>query len=199
MVSRAIATFRRRKFFIKKGLQGGFVLGFSLAVFAGFAANMVVAYFLIDRELTEGLYKIHLRARSTAEIAGPVLWKLGAVTVPSILAVSAAVGYFLTRRVEVPLQDFRASVERIADGDFTRKIEEDMPDENLPNAFNAMTDSLASRFGSLKKSVERLDNTSAALERAVADERPRGELEDLARELASAGAEAGGELSRFRL
>ena len=199
MVSRAIATFRRRKFFIKKGLQGGFVLGFSLAVFAGFAANMVVAYFLIGRELTEGLYKIHLRARSTAEIAGPILWKLGAVTVPSILAVSAAVGYFLTRRVEVPLQDFRASVERIADGDFTRKIEEDMPDENLPNAFNAMTGSLAARFGALKKSVERLDNTSVALERAVADGRPRKELEGLAREISSAGAEAGGELSRFRL
>ncbi len=99
-MQRSYPRFRRRHFFTDKALQSRFILGFSLAVFFGILINLLVVYFLIDRELAAELYKIHLKVRTTSEIALPILWRLGAVTIPLILIVAAVIGRYLTRRVE---------------------------------------------------------------------------------------------------
>jgi methyl-accepting chemotaxis protein len=163
---KTFSRFRRRRFFINKGLQSRFVIGFSAAVLVGFLFNLVLAYFLIDRELTEGLYTIHVKARSTAEIAGPILWKLGVVTVPLILAASAAIGYLLTRGIEVPLGSFRRSVARVSEGDFTHRLSIERLDR-LSETFNSMTESLEERFGFVRRSVDRLDESCTRLKRML--------------------------------
>jgi len=71
MDSAVQSRFRRRNYLINRRLQSRFIAGFSAAVLLGFLANLLVAYFLIDRELSQELYKIHIKIRTTSEIAVP--------------------------------------------------------------------------------------------------------------------------------
>ncbi|HBG47355.1 MAG TPA: hypothetical protein DDW94_10260 [Deltaproteobacteria bacterium] len=146
----------RRNYFINKGLQSRFVAGFSLAVLAGLLANLFIAYFLIDRELAQELYKIHIKIRTTSEIAVPILIKLSAITVSAILVFSAVIGFFLTRRIELPLLELREAVRRISRGDFTQSISLKIPGE-LPSVFNAMSRSLEAAFSPMIKSGKALE------------------------------------------
>ena len=41
------------------------------------------------------LYRIHLRIRTTSEIAVPILWKLSLIIIPLIIVISAVLGYVL--------------------------------------------------------------------------------------------------------
>lgn len=187
--------FRRRSFFINSGLQGRFTAGFTLAVFLGLAVNLLVSYFLIDRVLNEELYKIHIKIRTTSEVAVPILLKLSALTVPSILAVSAAVGFFLTRRIELPLQQFRVLMHDRSRGDFSTDLSENMPGE-LPAAFNSMSRSLEAAFRSLKKSASSLDKESRRL---TGPEAARAEIKDALEAITEARERVSLVISKFKV
>lgn len=180
--------FRRRSYFINMRLQSGFVASFSSAVLLGFLCNLFIAYFLIDRELSQELYKIHIKIRTTSEIAVPILLKLSAVTVSTILVISAAIGYFLTRRLELPLLELREAVAGIARGDLTRRLSKKIPGE-LPEVFNAMSRSLDAQFSSIKKSGQVLERETRRLERP-------GLTRQEAREALGSLAEARSSISR---
>ena len=191
--------YRRRKFFVNKGLQSRFVIGFSSAVFVGFLVNLVLVYFLIDRELSEELYKIHLKIRTTSDIAVPVLLKLGAITIPSIVIVSAAIGYFLTRRVEGSLKEFRQVVGQTGRGDLTQRFEGSASTE-LSGPFNTAVISLERRFGALKKSGLALEDGLGRLNGAIGrDSVSRTEIEDALRGVSEARGRIGRELSGFKV
>lgn len=162
------ARWRRRNYFIDRKLQSRFAAAFAGTVLLGLLLNLLAAYFLIDRELGQGLYKIHIKIRTTSEIAVPVLLKLGAVTVSAVLSVSAVVGYFVLRRIELPLIELREAVKGVSSGDLTRRVSSEMPGA-LADAFNAMTISLASLFGPLKKSGQALEKASRGLEASASD------------------------------
>ena len=186
---------RRRKFFIKKGLQGRFVAGFTLAVFLGLLANLLVSYFLIDRELNEELYKIHIKIRTTSEIAVPILVKLGAVTVPSILLASAAIGFFLTRRIELPLLQFRDAIRSRARCDFSKDLSKKTP-LDMASAFNGMSRSLEAVFISFKKSAILLDKES---QRLTKPEAARDELKSARKAITMARESISLEISKFKV
>ena len=164
MDSAVQSRFRRRNYLINRRLQSRFIAGFSAAVLLGFLANLLVAYFLIDRELSQELYKIHIKIRTTSEIAVPILLKLSAVTVSTILVLSAVIGYFLTRRLELPLLELREAVASIAKGDLTRRLSKKIPG-GLPAVFNSMSRSLDALFISIKKSGQVLERETRRLER----------------------------------
>lgn len=164
MSADAFPKYRRRNFFIKRRLQGRFIAGFSIAIFLGYFLNLLLVYFLIDRELTSELYRIHLRIRTTSEIAVPILWKLSLITIPLIIVISAVLGYVLTRRVELPLLKFKQALKKAAEGDFTTSLAEDKITGGLAEAFNGMTASLAGSFRPLKDSTEMLDEARGRLE-----------------------------------
>ena len=187
--------FRRRNFFINKRLQGKFIAGFSLTVFLGLAANLLASYFLIDRELNEELYKIHIKIGTTSDIAVPILLKLSAITIPSILAVSALIGFLLTRRIELPLQQFRGVIQSRSRGDFSKGLSKNMPGE-LPAAFNGMSRSLEAVFGSLKKSASILDKESQRLGKPEA---ARAEIESALEAITEARENISLEISKFKV
>lgn len=173
----AFPKYRRRTFFIKRRFQGRFIAGFSIAVFLGYFLNLLLVYFLIDRELTSELYRIHLRIRTTSEIAVPILWKLSLIIIPLIIVISAVLGYVLTRRVELPLIKFKQALKKTAEGDFTTSLVEDKITGGLAETFNRMAASLAGSFRSVKDSVERLDEAHALLEREASGGGLRGRAE----------------------
>ncbi|MBI5345216.1 MAG: methyl-accepting chemotaxis protein [Deltaproteobacteria bacterium] len=158
MKESAHPKFRRRRFLIKKGLQSRFILGFSLAVLSGFCLDLFLAYFLIDRELAAGLYKSHIKIRSTAEIALPVFIKLSAVTVPAIIAISAVIGYYLTHSLERPLLSFNEALKGIGQGDLTQRLPEAQADP-LPEAFNKTSSALGASLCSIKEAAAGLEKS----------------------------------------
>jgi len=191
--------YRRRRFFINRTLQGRFVFGFSAAVFAGFLINLVLVYFLIDRELAEELYKIHLKIRTTSDIAVPVLLKLGAVTIPSIIIVSAAIGHFLTRGVEGSLKGFREAVGKISGGDLTQRFTAAASAE-LSGPLNNAVGSLEKRFGALKKSGLALVQASDRLKSTIGKEHLSvPEMQKTLAEVSQARGRIGQTISGFKL
>ena len=188
-------AFRRRKFFINRKLQSRFIAGFTLAVLLGLTANLLVSYFLIDRELNEELYKIHIKIRTTSEIAVPILLKLSAVTIPAILAASAVIGFFLTRRIEMPLLQFKDVIQSRSRGDFSKDLSKNMPGE-LPAAFNGMSRSLEAVFSSLKKSASILDKESVRLGKPEA---ARAEIESALEAITEARKSISLEISKFKV
>jgi len=193
--------FRRRNYFIKKGLQGSFVLSFSLAVLAGLFLNLLAAYFLIDRELAGELYRIHLKIRTTSEVAWPILWRLGAATVAVVLIVAAAIGWLLTKRVETLLRAFVDSVRKAAGGDLTERIEKKEGLENLPGAFNSVVASLGKDLAVIRGSVESAERLSNALRGALGEDvaASRSALQEPLRGLSNDAAMAAERISRFRV
>ncbi|MFQ5735612.1 MAG: hypothetical protein ACE5GY_01970 [Thermodesulfobacteriota bacterium] len=198
-MGRETIRYRRRKFFIKRGLQGRFVIGFSSAVLIGLLLNMLLVYFLIDRELASELYTIHLKIRTTSQIAVPVLWKLAAVTVPFILAVSAVVGYFLTRRVEGSLEEVGQTLKKTGHGDFTQRLGGSAGTE-LSGTFNSAVKSLARKFGALKTSGALLDEGLDRLNGALGRPSPsKKEIESALDRISEARERIGRELSGFKV
>lgn len=187
--------FRRRNYLVKKGLQSKFIAAFSLAVFLGLLANLLVSYFLIDRELTQELYKIHIKIRTTSEIAVPILLKLSAVTIPSILIASAVIGFILTRRIELPLLQFRDVIQSRSRGDFSKDLSKNMPGE-LPAAFNSMSRSLEAVFNSLKKSAASLDKES---ERLTRPEAARAEMKSALEAITEARGQISQTISKLKV
>jgi methyl-accepting chemotaxis protein len=192
--------YRRRHYFIKKGLQSRFIVGFSLAVLAGFLLNMAFAYRLIDRGLAEELYRVHIKIRSTSEIVLPILLRLAAFTVPVIFAAAAIVGYLLMRSIEMPLRRFREALRDAGRGDLSKGPPEGLPGD-LPEAYVRMTGALSRDLNDLKASVNEMDERFGALSALLSKgARPaREELLGAARAMAESADKAGRTLSRFKL
>lgn len=175
MDNKTFPAFRRRRYFIKKGLQVRFVLGFSSIVLLGFLLNLALAYFLIDNELAGTLYGVHLKVRATSAIIMPILVRLGALTVPFIVIVSAMVGYYLTQRTELPLHSFRNAVRKASLGYLDQGLPEGMTGE-LPGALNGTIGSLEARFRSLKRRASGLEKASDRLSSVITGRRNNEEL-----------------------
>lgn len=191
--------FRRRNFFIKKGLQSRFILGFTASVLGGFLLNLLLVYYLIDRALSQELYKIHIKIQTTSEIAGPVLWKLGAITVPLIVAAAYVIGYYLTKGVEEPLLSFESAVKKTGGGDLTQKLPRKAPGE-LPAFFNRMASSLEETFSAVKKSASELEKSYESLYAAgVTMPLSRKQAEDALKKASSARAGLHESLSKIKV
>ncbi|MEE9542894.1 MAG: methyl-accepting chemotaxis protein [Thermodesulfobacteriota bacterium] len=202
MRQRSYPRFRRRHFLTDKALQSRFILGFSLVVFFGILINLLVAYFLIDRELTAELYKIHLKVRTTSEIALPILWKLGAVTVPIIVIIAALIGRYFTRRVEEPLVPFLNVLKKTGEGDFTGRLDTD-GEGRLNEVFGAFNDTcgiVEDGFGSIKDAVADLERGLDDVDAMVSSKEgaPDAELSKALDALSALSEKALKELSRFK-
>lgn len=192
--------YRRRNYFIKKGLQGRFVLGFSATAFLGILLNLALVYILIDSQLTEELYKIHLKIRTTSEIAWPILWKLGALTIPAIIIAAFFIGYYLTRGVEMPLDDFTRAVRRISQGDFSQRLSK-VDDAGLAGPFNKMAGSLEKKLSAIKASEGELEKSLGRLSTLLSREGPRikAELSDALKRASEERVRAQQAVARFKV
>ena len=203
MRQRSYPRFRRRHFLTDKALQSRFILGFSLVVFFGILINLLVAYFLIDRELAAELYKIHLKVRTTSEIALPILWKLGAVTVPLIIIIAALIGRYFMRRVEEPLVPFLDALKRTGEGDFTGRLDTggDGRLTEVFEVFNNTCDAVGEGFGSIKGAVAGLERSVDELDALISrKERASGaELASALDDLSARSEKALKEVSRFKI
>lgn len=101
------------------------------------------------------LHLVGVVSQQVSEQAGATTTNL--IAMWSVIAVLALVGLggFIARRVSDPLVELAAGARRIADGDFTTKVDVRGANEitELAETFNAMTDSLHERSDALTKKV----------------------------------------------
>jgi methyl-accepting chemotaxis protein len=203
MEQRSYPRFRRRHFLTDKALQSRFILGFSLVAFFGIIINLLVAYFLIDRELAAELYKIHLKVRTTSEIALPILLKLGAVTVPLIIIIAALIGRYFMRRVEEPLLPFLDALKRTGEGDFTGRLDADGGGRlgEVFEVFNNTCDTVGEVFGSINGSVAELERSVDELDAIISrkDGSSGAEAASALDKLSARSEEALKEVLRFKI
>ena len=203
MEQRSYPRFRRRHFLTDKALQSRFILGFSLVVFFGILINLLVAYFLIDRELAAELYKIPLKVRTTSEIALPILWKLGAVTVPLVIIIAALIGRYFMRRFEEPLVPFLSALKRTGEGDFTGRLDTDGGGRlgEVFQVFNDTCDTVGGGFGSVKGAVSDLERSVDEIDALISrkDGSSNAEVALALDKLSARSEEALKEVSKFKI
>ena len=192
------AAYKRRNYLVKKGLQGRFILGFSILVLLGLLINVSTAYFLIDRELAEALFRVHLKIKSTSEIIWPVLWKMAAVVVPAGLAAAGALGYYLTRNIEMPLLSLLGGVRGIASGDMATRLRK-VEFEGIPEAFNKMASALEKDFHAVRDSVQRADGKFQELSSLASADAQASELVRALHELRHESSSVREKVSMFKL
>src|SRR3989337_3318721 len=121
--------YRRRNYFIKKGLQSKFIFGFSLTVVVGFLVSWAFVYYTIDKRLSEELYRSHIKIETTGEIISGVLLKINLIAVPFLILSAIAVGVFIVRNITGPLRDFKEALEDFGRAELIPKTFKDIPYE----------------------------------------------------------------------
>jgi len=190
---------KSRNFLIKGGIQSRFILGFTAVVVAGFALHLFLSYYIIDRQFAGELYRTHLKIRTTADIAGPILLRLAAGTVAVIVSAAAVFGYYLTHKVELPMYGFVGAVRRAGRGDLTSHIALKKAPGRLSEAFNAAFVALDARFGSIKRSTPVFEEAVARLGAATGSRLRRDSAQAALDEIAAERARVMNELNRFVL
>ncbi|MBI5328572.1 MAG: hypothetical protein HZB80_09855 [Deltaproteobacteria bacterium] len=150
------AAFRRRNYFIKKGLQSRFIFGFSLSVVAGFLINWFLVYYLVDKGLAEALYRSHIKIGATGEVIGDILVKVNLVAAPLLIISVIIVGLFIVNKVTISLAGLKKAVEGFEKGDMTSRGLKDIPDELL-SSYSAMVNRFGKAFVSFKMQTDELE------------------------------------------
>ncbi len=194
---------RRRRYFISRGLQGGFVIGLAVIVGLGLLLDFTASYFLIDRTLDARLYKIHLQANSTLDIIWPVIWKLSIASAFFIALGGLVLAFFLVRRLEAGLAPYLSAMKKAGDGDFTARVESGARGlSDVRESFNMAMAVFGARFAVIKDLSRGIEQSMGEISRSM--EAPGSALKvDTLRQrltvMAIASDEAIDELSKFRV
>jgi len=156
--------YRRRNYFIKRGLQSRFIFGFSVTVVLGFLASWAFVYYTVDKRLSEALYRSHIKIETTGEIISDVLLKINLIAVPLLILSAIAVGVFIVRNVTGPLRDFKEALEDFGRAELIPKTFKDIPDE-LSMLYNTMINNFSKVFKSARGKAEELERRVQELER----------------------------------
>lgn len=160
-------VFRRRKYFIKKKLQFRFVFGFSLTVIIGFLTSWTLVYYMVDKRLSEALYRSHIKIDTTGELISNILLKINLIVIPSLILVVIIVGLIIVRNATNPILGLKEAFEALEHGDLTPKtLRKEVPGE-LAASFHAMTNNLSNTFASLKEKEADLEQTLTRLRKAA--------------------------------
>lgn len=157
-------AYRRRNYFIKKGLQSRFIFGFSLTVVVGFLASWAFVYYTVDKKLSEELYRSHIKIETTGEIIGEILLKINLIAVPLLILSAIVVGVFIVRNVTGPLRNFKEALEAFGMADLTPKTLKNIPPE-LSMPYNTMIDNFSKTLRSVKGKGDELEKKIEELER----------------------------------
>lgn len=146
---------RRRTYFINKKIQSTFIFGFTLKVVIGFLVSWLFIYYLVDKKLSEALYRSHINVGSTGEIISDILLKVNLFVVPLIILAAVILGELMIKRITGPLKYFKGAMEDFGKGDLTQKKLDNVPELSI--RYNAMVNTFSNVFKSIKVQRDELD------------------------------------------
>lgn len=149
----------RRRYFVKRGLQGRLIIGVLSAALLTFVLMMVDYYFSFGKNAGMDFRALDIFIRSQ---------KLPLIQLTVFVFVLVAVTVILSHRVAGPLINLERSLERAGQGDLTHHIRLRPTDQlkEIRDAYNRMVDSLHARVKSdraytdeVRRTLERLLST----------------------------------------
>lgn len=114
--------FKRKKYFIDKGVQGRFIAGFAIVSVLGAFLSVFVFRYLAWQRIEDMLYSMRLPDSSMAHLFTREMCLSGAVGVLFVLVLFWWTAGKIFVRIHGPLQNLVGSVRRIAGGDLERKV-----------------------------------------------------------------------------
>lgn len=193
-------AYKRRNYFIKKGLQSKFIFGFTLKVVLGFLASWLFVYYTVDKRLSEALYRSHITIGSTGEIIGDILLKVNLFAVPLLLLSAVGVGIYLVRHVTAPLWKFKEALEDFGRADLTQKtfFKDDFPE--LSKSYNTMIENYSTVLSSVKGKGDELEKLIEELDRiAGSNTISRQEVEEIYKSISENRSIIESEVSFFKI
>jgi len=192
-------TYRRRRYFINKGLQSRFILTFALIVVVAFFLNWQLVYYMVDKELAVELYKSHIKIRTTGAIIKPVLIKMNMILVPLLVVATTSAVILLTRAIELPIAGFRDAVEAFGEGKLSTRFTDKAPGD-LATGFNRLAEQYEGSFTRVDEEIRALESVVATIEeRAKLPEPPVSEIRDMAGSIDGINKRIKEEISRFKV
>ncbi|MFZ3066158.1 MAG: hypothetical protein WA277_12840 [Nitrospirota bacterium] len=192
-------SYRRRNYFIKKRLQSRFIFGFSITVVLGFLASWAFVYYMIDKRLSEELYRSHIKIETTGVIIGDILLKINLIAVPLLILSTIVVGVIILRNVTGPLRNFKEALEDFGRADLTPKTLRNIPPE-LSMSYNTMVDNFSKTLRSIKRKGYELEKIIEELERTAGDKSiSRQEVDDMYKSISENRKSIEKEISFFKV
>lgn len=190
---------KRRNYFINKTLQSRFIFGFTLKVVLGFLASWYIVYYLVDKKLSEAIYRSHINIGSTGEIIGDILLKVNLVAVPILVLAAIVLGEVMLKKITGPLKKFKEALEDFGRADLSTKILKDAPSE-LSVSYNTMVTAFSKVFRSIKGKRDELDKVADELE-LIAGKKSisREEIKDIYRSISTSREKLEKEIAFFKV
>ena len=158
---------KRRNYFIKKELQGRYILSLFALVILG--SILYIAIFSLCSELTFTMNC--LSSGKTSYLCWSEVLREHWMSILSGGIIGAVIWVFLTHRVAGPLYRVERSIDKMALGDldFNMKLRKHDEGKDLAEAVNRLKNILASNIDSMRKLSDEIDNNLRRSSIAIQD------------------------------
>ena len=156
--------YKRKNYFINKGLQSGFILKFCGLVALGSILFGIALYVFSSSTLTTSFENSRLVIKSTADYIFPGLLFGGLITAMFTALVGGAVVMIMTHRIAGPMYRFEKYVNEVGSGVFYSDVKIRKKDQfqNMAGALNKMT-------SDIKRGLTEVNEVSAKLDKLIED------------------------------
>lgn len=179
-------SFKRRNYFIDKGVQGRFIVGFAAACMAGGIVAVLCFWYLAQRKIEGTLYSMRLPDVPMGSLFMEEMLLTMAISLFCVLLLFGYTARKVFIRIDGPLKKMAGAVRNIADGDLRSEVKLRESDEfqKFADEVNDMVGLMNSRFNAIRGHA--LEIAELSMEEEGADriyERLKPHIEALEKEV----------------
>lgn len=151
-----MANYKRRNYFIDKGVQSRFMAAFAAASIAGGIVAVFCFRYLSQKKLDETLYSMRLPEGPVSSLLMAEMLTTSAITACIVIALFAFTAWKVMSRIDGPLRKMSSSVQKITAGDLRSEVKLRENDEfkQFAGAVNEMIAVTNARLTKIKKHAD---------------------------------------------
>ena len=156
-------TYKRKKYFIKKGYQFRFILRFCVLILLGAIISTGLLLLFSKASLTSTFNQSRLVIENTARAIFPAVLLTNLITLGLISLATILVLLFLSHKLAGPLFRFEKEIKEIATGDLSKQISLRKNDQikEMAESLNLMTTSLRRKLLVIQKEIAELSSPNS--------------------------------------
>ncbi len=157
-MSAATHPHKRRRLYVKRSFQSGFILKFCLLVFLGTLFSTGLLFLFSQGTLTSSFHDSRLVIEPTALAVLPAILYTNLITLILITVGTALFTLFISHKIAGPLFRIEQELKRIAEGDLTADIRFRKKDQisEVAQSLNHSVSALREKVRSIQFDVEHL-------------------------------------------
>ena len=163
MLKKESTVNRRKKYFIKKEFQLGFILKFCTILLAGIVISTVLLILLSRGTLTSSFENSQLTIKNTAAAILPSILLCNLLTLGLITIVTIVLTLLVSHKLAGPMFRFQKEIERMGAGNLTQKIQLRDKDqiESLAISLDSMREALREKIQTMQGQIEKVLTTAS--------------------------------------